>query len=140
MPASYQVYQDQQLLYVRYEGHHHTRQTDDLLPYYQLDPMVMTGMRCMIDCENLTSAKIDIDLRRQQMDRLCALLKDSAKDWPIVYYCPNKVSQSLTAMTAKMWAEYEGVTFQMAKTREELAEILNEPLDFVDMILQRSTT
>jgi hypothetical protein len=135
MSASYQVYKDHNLLYVRYAGHHATRQTNDLLPYYRLDPDVRPGLRCVIDCTRLINAKVDIEERRKQMAALRALLKHPADDWQLTYYCPNSVSQSLTSLQQKMWREFDGVDFKMATTFEELASILRHPDDFLRAML-----
>ncbi|MCG7492244.1 hypothetical protein [Thalassobius sp. Cn5-15] len=139
MAASYHVYNDQNLLYVRYDGHHSTRQLNDLVPYYSLDPYVHSGLRIVVDCARLNSAKVDLKERRKQMVVLYDLLKYPGEALNVTYFCPNAVGQDLSKVQEALWDEFEDVQLMVAKTVDDLAEVLREPTDFLYAMLGLNT-
>lgn len=138
MSATYHVYSDLNLLYVRYAGHFTTRQTEDLLPYYELDPEVVPGLRCLVDCQRLTSAKVDFQMRRVQMERVLTSLKRPDTDFIVAYYCPTSVSQSLSTMQHRMWEGHQGVVFHTVDTVARLSRALKLPVQILNDILTKA--
>lgn len=135
MGVGYRVFEALGVLYVRYEGLHNIRTTDQLYRLYGEDPDVRKGLICLQDCSKITKAQLDVEARRRQVARFRARLKDPERDWQVVYYCPTRLSRSLTEMQRMLWQGRDGVQFQMADSPVRLADILRQPLSTVEQML-----
>ena len=131
MSVSYRFERDLGILYVRYEGHHHTLHTKDLLARYIRDKNVTPGLHSVLDFSRILSAELDVAMRITVMNRLYSLLKHPDKEWKVTYFCPTEVSRSLTSMQQKMWLTRKGVDFYVAETVETLAIRVGQDLDLV---------
>lgn len=138
MSCSYKVIPEHKLLLVRYAGHHETWKTDQLIPFYENDPQVVPGLRCLIDCSQLESAKIDVEKRRTQMHKLLSVLKNPDADWEVIYFCPTTISQSLTDIHRKMWENTPGIDVLDARDLKTVADKLGQSVDRIESILASS--
>lgn len=136
MSVGYRVISEMGVLYVRYVGVHNIRMTEQLYQLYNDDPEVTPGLVCLQDCSKITKAQLDVEARRQQMARYRARLKHPDRDWQVLYYCPTKLSRSLTEMQRMLWHGRDGVQFQMADSPVMLADILRQPLARIEKLLR----
>tara|TARA_Y100001956_G_scaffold63822_1_gene64214 strand:+ start:59 stop:502 length:444 start_codon:yes stop_codon:yes gene_type:complete len=135
MSVGYKVFETLGVLYVRFEGTHTTRIIDQLLPLYRKDDAVRPGLISLLDCARVTDAKLDVDARLKQMEALCELLSDPQRDWHVAYYCPTKLSRSLTDMQRMLWSRWQGVRFETIESKMGLAGYLGQPLSVIEDML-----
>jgi len=136
MSVGYEVLEPLNVLYVRFEGTHTTRLADQLLPFYRQDKRIRPGLISLLDCSRVKDAKLDVNARLEQMEILAGVLKDPLRDWHIAYYCPSKLSRSLTDMQRMLWSKWDGVRFETIETKMALASYLGQPMSVVEEMLR----
>lgn len=67
MSASYQIISALDLLHVKFLGNCKTSEADALVDVYAVDPRVVPGMRCLVDCSEVLSFRINAEERKNQM-------------------------------------------------------------------------
>jgi len=140
MGVGYKVFESLNVLYVRFDGTHTTRLADQLLPLYRQDEHVRPGLISLLDCAGVTDAKLDVNARLQQMEVLADMLKDPLRDWHVAYFCPTKLSRSLTDMQRMLWSRWQGVRFETLESKMGLAGYLGQPLSVIEDMLACDVT
>lgn len=124
MAASYQVISALNLLHVKFAGECKTSETNALVDYYEFDPKVVPGMRCLVDCSEVLSFRINAENRKKQMGLLKAALAPVGSVWTVVYYCPTEVSLNVAKIHSLLWEPHSDVNLVVCEDLVEVAQAL----------------
>ncbi|WP_412565613.1 hypothetical protein [Thalassobius sp. MITS945101] len=124
MPASYQAISALNLLHVKFSGNCKTSETDALVDFYAVDPRVVAGMRCLVDCSEVLSFRINAEERKNQMELLKLTLAPVGRVWTVVYYCPTEVSLNVAKMHLLLWESHSDVNLVICEDPVEAARAL----------------
>lgn len=124
MSASYQVIPALDLLHVKFVGDCKTSETDTLVDFYVADPRVVPGMRCLVDCSEVSSFIINAENRKKQMELLKSTLAPVGRVWSVVYYCPTEVSLNVAKMHLLLWEPHSDVDLVICEDPVKAARAL----------------
>lgn len=129
MPISFRIVPDRGLLLVRFHGFVTTAEIKAASEAYVVEPRFAPGQRQLVDLSDITDYDIDyvafMKLQADKAERLALAGVQSI----VAYIAPTPVSQEVSALFVRTWADVDAVVPVVQPTREAALALLGEPED-----------
>lgn len=106
MPLSYQIFADQNLNVVRYQGYVRAEETLEVFYTYLEDPDFQPNQLQLVDLTHVTGAQVDLEkMLAMQAEKVKRLLPNGGRIQMMVL-APNDVSRAMASLVQKSWEPF----------------------------------
>lgn len=106
MPLSYQIFADQNLNVVRYQGYVRAEETLEVFYTYLEDPDFQPNQLQLVDLTHVTGAQVDLEkMLAMQAEKVKRLLPNGGRIQMAVL-APNDVSRAMASLVQKSWEPF----------------------------------
>ena len=134
MSLSYQILPELNLVYVRYWGVCTIAETMEVFGQYAADPQFRPAQKHLIDLAQVVEYERTFPAMSQLQARKADTLMLSKRPTIMVYYAPNRLSQTMARNILKSWDGLGAVVGRTARSEREALDMLGIGSDSFDAL------
>lgn len=135
MPVKLDILPERGLVVVRYAGFASNDDTLAATKDYLAHPHYSVGQKQLVDLTNITGYEKDyVRFMKMQADK-AERLGGACVQSLVVYIAPTPVSQNVSAMFIRSWADVDGVVPLVQHAESEALALLGQPETSIKMLL-----